>query len=293
MRKALAVIVAAAGIGLGATSALATLDLVATIEKTKDITVTETLDKIKTVDLAIVIDVIVDKAAESLSLVNQTNDNNEGCSNCAEKKDIIINSLGQADNGNSGILTLNEAAGNMNNQGNSIAVAVDAARVPGGDVPEGEQLPADGYGFAEAQSSVDQRNGDISVFPDFSNVVDAINLFFRDALIEDSIIDNTGIVALNQAPGNMYNQANSVSIAASFAELGGVALSESDLGQLNTNNVVRESNDGAEPFPDIGIHKSAKITGSIIGNTGFVLANQGSGNMGNQANGVAFAVVQF
>ena len=286
MRKTLAAIVAAAGIGLGATSALATLDLVATIDKTKDITVTETLDKTKTVDLAIVIDVIVDKAAESLSLVNQTNDNNEGCSNCAEKKDIIIGSLGQAGNGNSGIMTLNEAAGNMNNQGNSIAVAVDASRVPGG--PDGEQLPGEGYGFAEAQSSVDQRNGGIEMM---GNLVDAINLFFRDALIEDSIIDNTGIVALDQAPGNMYNQANSVSIAASFAELGGVALSESDLGQWNTHNTVQESNDGFNP--NIGIHKSAVITGSIIGNMGFVLANQGSGNMGNQANGVAFAVVQF
>ena len=289
MRKALAVIVAAAGIGLGATSALATLDLLATIDKTKDITVTETLDKIKTVELFIVIEVDVDKAAESLSLVNQTNDDNEGCSNCAEKKDIIKNSLGQTDNGNSGILTLNEAAGNMNNQGNSIAVAVDAARVPGGPPPEGEELPGGGYGFAEAQSSVDQRNGGLEM----GNLVDAINLFFRDALIEDSIIDNTGIVALNQAPGNMYNQANSVSIAASFAELGGVALSESDLGQLNTHNTVQESNDGFEELPDIGIHKSAVITGSIIGNMGFVLANQGSGNMGNQANGVAFAVVQF
>ncbi len=288
MRKALAAIVAAAGIGLGATSALATLDLVATIEKTKDITVTETLDKIKTVELFIVINVVVEKAAESLSLVNQTNNDNEGCSNCAEKKDIIIGSLGQEGNGNSGILTLNEAAGNMNNQGNSIAVAVDAARVPGGP-PEGEEFPGEGYGFAEAQSSVDQRNGGL----DMGNLVDAINLFFRDALIEDSIIDNTGIVALNQAPGNMYNQANSVSIAASFAPEGGVALSESDLGQLNTHNTVQESNDGFENLPDIGIHKSAVITGSIIGNTGFVLANQGSGNMGNQANGVAFAVVQF
>lgn len=289
MRKALAVIVAAAGIGLGATSALATLDLLATIDKTKDITVTETLDKIKTVELFIVIEVDVEKAAESLSLVNQTNNDNEGCSNCAEKKDIIIGSLGQEGNGNSGILTLNEAAGNMNNQGYSIAVAVDAARVPGGPPPEGEELPGDGYGFAEAQSSVDQRNGGL----DMGNLVDAINLFFRDALIEDSIIDNTGIVALNQAPGNMYNQANSVSIAASFAELGGVALSESDLGQLNTHNTVQESNDGLEELPDIGIHKSAVITGSIIGNMGFVLANQGSGNMGNQANGVAFSVVQF
>jgi hypothetical protein len=289
MRKALAVIVAAAGIGLGATSALATLDLVATIDKTKDITVTETLDKLKIVSLFIVINVEVDKAAESLSLVNQTNDNNEGCSNCAEKKDIIITSLGQSGSGNSGIVTLNEAAGNMNNQGNSIAVAVDADRVPGG--PDGEQIDGVGFGFAEAQSSVDQRNGSFYVFASFSNEVDAINLFFRDALIEDSIIDNTGIVALNQAPGNMYNQANSVSIAASFAELGGVALSESDLGQVNVNNLVQESNDGFEP--NIGIHKSAVIKGSIIGNMGFVLANQGSGNMGNQANGVAFSVVQF
>lgn len=290
---------AVAVFGLGFGSANADVSVLATIDKDKDIgllsdfrrthdgpgpnSFTEHVIKNKTIDIDLTVTVVPDKAAESLALINQVIEDNDACSNCAEKRDQIIGSISS----NSGIVDVNQASGNMNNQGNAISVAVDFLRVPG----DGNGQGGGGQGFAEAQSAVDQRNGDASSRRTFSNTVDAIDLFFRDALIDNSIFGNTGIVIVNQAAGNMANQANSLSFAVSFAEEGGVALSEADLGQENGHNQVLESGDGMNV--PIGINKSATITGSIVNNSGVVAANQSSGNMANQANNLSLAVVQF
>jgi hypothetical protein len=282
---------AAVALGLSAQSAWADVDVLATIDKDKDVLVFEYILKVKYAVIQVDVDVTPDKAAESLALVNQTNKDNEACENCAEKRDELINSVGGVA-GNSGIVTLNQAAGNMNNQGNNLAVAVDFDRgVPGTPPPEEQPPQAGGYGFAEAQASTDQRNGSLDVFPNFSNTVDTINLFFRDALIENSINNNAGIVMVNQAPGNINNQANNIAFALSFAEVSGVALSEADLGQVTINNVVLESNDGFDP--PIGINKSANVVGSMSNNVGIVAVNQAAGNLSNQSNTMAVAVVTF
>jgi hypothetical protein len=282
---------AAVVLGLSAQSAWADVDVLATIDKDKDVLVFEYILKVKYAVIQVDVDVTPDKAAESLALVNQTNKDNEACENCAEKRDELINSVGGVA-GNSGIVTLNQAAGNMNNQGNNLAVAVDFDRgVPGTPPPEEQPPQAGDYGFAEAQASTDQRNGSLDVFPDFSNTVDTINLFFRDALIENSINNNAGIVMVNQAPGNINNQANNIAFALSFAEVSGVALSEADLGQVTINNVVLESNDGFDP--PIGINKSANVVGSMSNNVGIVAVNQAAGNLSNQSNTMAVAVVTF
>jgi hypothetical protein len=295
-------------LGLGVQSAQADVDVFAFITKDKDITIIERLDKIKTVIVHIDVVVVPDKAAESLALVNQANYDNEACENCAEKSDVMINSIGGlAGFGNSGIVTVNQASGNMNNQGNNLAVAVDFRKgVPGTPTPPTPPAPGDnpGYGFAEAQASTDQKNGAFNAYttdaagaiipaedPNLApNFVDTVNLFFRDALIDTSINNNDGVVLVNQAPGNMNNQANNISIAISIAEFGGVALAEADLGQLTVGNFVRESDStGTAPF--IGINKSARVVGSMVGNTGIIAANQAAGNMSNQSNTLAIAVV--
>jgi len=100
----------------------------------------------------------------------------------------------------------------------------------------------------------------------------------RDQLL-NSGAGNAGVLTINQAAGNMNNQANALSIALSLDA--GVALSEADLGQFNTGNTVHETNvgtnlEGAEP-------KTARITASVNGNSGVVGVNQSSGNMANQA----------
>jgi hypothetical protein len=223
---------------------------------TKDVLILETIIIAK--DVFIEADVIIEpeKAAESLAVINQTNFNNEACENCAEKMDSIIDSV----TGNDGITTVNQAGGNMNNQGMALAVAIDKEDPTDPDAPDG---------FAEAQVAVDQEN--------FSNLVESIQIIFRDALISNSINTNTGITGVNQATGNINNQANAVSIAVSLS--GGVALSEGLLGQETSGNENLE----------FDIFKTATISGSISGNTGVTQVNQSAGNLGNQANLVSVA----
>jgi hypothetical protein len=258
----------AAWFALGLATAYADVFVTATITKTKDKTVTETLEKFKTVRLNVLVNAAPDKFSESEAIINQRNFENDACENCAEKRDQLFNS----GSGNAGVLTINQAAGNMNNQGSAISIAVDVPTPP-------EETPGE-TGFAEAQASASQYN--------LTNTVESINIIFREAAIDNSLNDNTGVVHVNQSPGNLNNQANALSIALSLDA--GVALSEADLGQFNTGNTVQETNVGAgfaqsEP-------KTARITASVNGNSGVIGVNQSSGNMANQANIVSVAVAR-
>lgn len=277
----------AAMILAGASSASASVTVFATIDKTKDVQVFESLVVLKLVFLDVVVNSAPTKFAEGDALVNQFNQTNTGCFNCAEKIDTIGGPAGAdgAGNSNSGIFNINQSSGNMNNQGSAIALAVDVR--PGETPPPpGEPDPTpQALGFAEAQAGAEQVN---------QNSLDkATSLFFKQGIIANALHTNSGILNANQAPGNMNNQANSIAMSVSFAP-GGVALSEADLGQFNLSNTVFESFSGAagaNPNPLDGINKLASITGSISGNAGIVGVNQAVGNFANQANVVAFAAV--
>jgi hypothetical protein len=260
---------------LGGGVAFADVDVFATIDKTKDVFIVEDIVVFKFVDLFVFVPLTATKAAESDALVNQTNTLNQSCTNCDEKRDTITGS----GNTNSGVLSINQAAGNMNNQGNAVSIAVDVQVTATG--PDDPPIPTqlESSGFAEAQAAVDQLNT--------ANFVDTVNLLFRSGAIDDSLNDNSGVVHVNQAPGNMNNQANALSLAVSLSA--GVALSEADLGQVNTFNTVRESDATSGGAVRVGINKNADIVGSISGNTGVVGVNQAVGNMANQANVVSIA----
>jgi len=204
-----------------ANDASADVDVTADITKHKDITVTENITIHKTIDLDVVVNVTPSKAAESTGIINQVNQYNEACGNCAEKRDEIVNSIGGGEDGaNSGIINVNQSSGNMNNQGNAVSVAVDfdvdptepPVDIPG-DPDPGEPTPG---GFAHSQAHIEQVNGEEDE-EGAGNVVDTVNLLFRDAVIANSIKNNRGIVNVNQSSGSMNNQANLVSLAVSFA----------------------------------------------------------------------------
>ena len=279
---------------LGTSSALADVFVQADIFKDKDIIVFESISIDKFVDIDVDVISSPEKAAEAMGIINQENFNNEACGNCAEKVDEIIGSIGGGSGGaNTGIINVNQSSGNMNNQGNAVSVAVDAADPPSSPPPPNvpPPPPESTGGFANSQAHIEQVNGEENEEGE-GNLVDTVNLLFRDAVIEDSINDNQGIVNVNQSPGSMNNQANLVSVAVSFAA-GGVALSEADLGQVNSANRVQESE--SQPYTNesivVGIQKSATIDGSIIGNSGIINVNQAAGNMANQANNVSAAAV--
>jgi hypothetical protein len=279
-------------LAFAATPAIAEVHVFATIDKYKDIFVTEDITITKDITVTATVVSTPNSVAEANVVMNQDNTQNSACENCAEKLDTITNSI----NTNSGISVTNQSAGNNNNQGSSIAVAVDLGS---GGTPPPTPDPTD-TSFANAEASATQQNGWIPPIVDpaaeiivepVGNYVHAVNLVFRDALITGSIDSNTGVVHVNQATGNNNNQANGLAIAVGLRPGGGVAIAEADLGQFNTYNTVLESNDAGNPDSpaQVGINKSATITGSVNDNTGVIGVNQTVGNMANQANIVAIA----
>lgn len=264
MRKLLLGATAAAV--MAASPAIADVDADFKFRSYKDKKVVELIGKFKA---AAYLTVVVDEGeamAESIAIVNHRNKWNEACENCAEKESIIDGSL----NGNEGIVSVNQATGNMNNQGTAVAFAFDAGPADNA----GDEDPI--TGFADAVAAAGQVNK--------YNEVNSKFIAFRNSTISNSGNNSSGLLYVNQSSGNMNNQANALSVAVSMAEgqAGGIALSEADLGQINVDNYVFER----------VVNKNSTITGSFNANSGVIGVNQASGNMANQANIVSLSVAQ-
>ena len=100
----------------------------------------------------------------------------------------------------------------------------------------------------------------------------------RTADVLDSINANSGVVGVNQSPGNMNNQANLSAMAViagdkQWVEANGFAV------QASMFNVI---------FGDRSENTNL-ISGSISDNNGIVGVNQSSGNVNNQLNSAALA----
>ncbi|HWA46345.1 MAG TPA: hypothetical protein VHA10_24215 [Hypericibacter adhaerens] len=91
-------------------------------------------------------------------------------------------------NTNTGVINVNQNAGNMNNQNNGVALAVGLGAL-----------------VALSEGALGQTNA--------GNFVSEVETVKTDT-ISDSINGNTGIVNVNQSVGNMNNQGNVVSLAA-------------------------------------------------------------------------------
>jgi hypothetical protein len=230
------------------------------VSKDKDVEVNEDVNIDKDIDIDVTVDVTLEKAAEADAVVNQENFDNEGCENCAEKLNLID---ARAFANDDGVVNVNQATGNMNNQGNALSLSVDA----GSDGDDGDEATPGALTHSQAAVAQDAD----------SNTADLENIDYREDIIQGTaFIDVTGVVNVNQAAGNMNNQANAEAIA-----LGGdsvVALSEADLGQFNTCNAVTEGG-------ELGVYKSDYITGAAFFRfAGVAGVNQASGNMNNQTN---------
>ncbi len=240
-------------------TATADVDVYAEVNKDKDVTVTENVSIDKDVKINADLNATAGKAGEADAVLNQSNIGNYACENCAEKSEGIVGSIIN----NTGIVGVNQAIGNVNNQANVVSIAVDTVNGDG-DGNGGETI-----GFANSQVEAGQKMND--------NEFVTQGIYVRDSLIAGSINENKGIVGVNQSAGNMNNQGNMVAMAVSLVP--GVALSEADLGQANSGNSVNE-------FDTI---KSVEILGSVNANKGIVGVNQASGNGANQLNGVSIS----
>lgn len=252
--------------------AMADVYVTADIDKTKEKTVTEDITIRKDIDVNVTVNNILEKAAEAESVVNQSNTINFACENCAEKRSEILGSI----LGNTGIMNVNQATGNMNNQANVVSIAVDVW--PPQDTPPPGEPPASESGLSHAQTSIEQDMA--------GNSVHSISIIYREAVIGGSINDNDGIVGVNQSPANINNQVNAVTIGLSLD--GVVALAEADLGQFQVCGA--NSSPACQYVMEYSTVKSATIGGSVNGNAGIVGVNQTSGNMTNQANIANLAV---
>ena len=274
LRKA-TLLSAVAGAALFASSASADVLVFGTVDKTVTVDIEETITKNKFVFLDVVLVDVPEKFAESYALINQRNQNNRACGNCAEKLDQIIGSI----TGNTGITSVNQASGNMNNQSTVIAFSWDLPETPLPD-PDPE-TPGDNTGFAHAQLASSQYM--------LTNIVDTVNIVFRDAILSGSVNDNTGITAVNQSAGNINNQANGISIAVSLSN--GIALADTALGQFNQGNFSGFNDEHAPSGQtERNVSKQTLISGSINGNIGITQVNQAAGNFANQSNTVTLAV---
>jgi hypothetical protein len=102
----------------------------------------------------------------------------------AGKEATITNSISS----NTGIMNVNQNAGNMNNQSNGVAIAIGLGAL-----------------VALSENDLGQTNA--------HNTVTEVETVKHDT-ITDSINNNVGIVSVNQSVGNMNNQGNVVSLAA-------------------------------------------------------------------------------
>lgn len=171
-------------------------------------------------------------------------------------------------------------------------------------------------GDAEAHTLINQENNDnvVSGFtevntdnpdstPSGPGLAGELNYGIElDALIQDSVSGNSGIIGVNQDVGNMVNQANAVSFGETVS-LDSVTEAQAHAEQNNVNNTSIQyerlvDNQGniltADDLPldptNVDPDKTATIWNSINNNSGIVGVNQNAGNNNNQANGLALAV---
>lgn len=269
-------------------SASADVHVFASIQKTKDITVTENITITKTVDILVEAKGLhYGAAAEADAIVNQENADNtvthtrkqlsgDISSEDAVNFGINLHAVIQGSiNGNQGIVDVNQDVGNMVNQGNQVALAVV--------FPE---AGADPSVVVNSQSEAEQINqGNRVRHLEDPNVQPSglVTTPHKSASITNSILGNVGIINVNQNAGNNNNQANSEALAVAI-DLAGVALSEAALGQVNGVFGENTSGEDANRVHEAGVVKSASISGSINNNVGVGGVNQAVGNNGNQAN---------
>jgi hypothetical protein len=125
-----------------------------------------------------------DVFSEAQAAAGQYNSSSTLFSNSVADRTADINN---ALNTNSGVLHANQSVGNMNNQGNGLALALSFGS--GGVVLSDAALGQSNSGHNISESSVT-----------------------RTASMAASVTGNSGIVGVNQAAGNFANQANIVAV---------------------------------------------------------------------------------
>jgi hypothetical protein len=273
----------ALGLALAGGAAQADVQVTGSLEKDKDIFVTIDVTKTKDVNINVTYDEDLVSAAEALAISNQVNTGNtvsafEGPIDVDLEDDTtefgirLAARIQDSINNNVGLVGVNQDVGNANNQGNTVAVAALVSEESGAS-------------FTHSESSAEQINTDnltqqIEQFDvEDPAEVDPIADAQKRAVLRNSVNENAGIITVNQSAGNMNNQSNNIALAVGIGSI--LALSEADLGQTNSGNLVEEVN----------TVKLGLIENAVNNNTGVIAGNQTSGNMNNQGNSISFSAL--
>jgi hypothetical protein len=279
MRSAVALVAGWGLVGL-AMPASATLNLLVTVNKDKDVNVLVDLQVQKFINIDVALDRVLDGAAEAHALANVTNVGNlvGACGDSCPlgpaggeegSYNIDLHALlnGSVQD-NDGIVGVNQDVGNMVNQANILAMArtefTDEARKMVSDA-EASVDQVNAYNVATQYETLPE--GDLFLDPDHS------------AIITDSITGNDGVIGVNQSSGNMNNQTNAVGMVIGAGN--STVLTDANLGQYNGFNTVK----------GVNTVKVDLISSSINDNNGVVSVNQSAGNMNNQGSVIAFGAL--
>jgi hypothetical protein len=282
MRSTLALTAVWGLLGLAA-PALAELDLTVTVNKTKTVDVDVDLVVFKDIDVFVELNEILDGAAEAHALANIENTGHivDACEKSCENGPArdpsdsfdtfnldLKATLNDSVQGNEGIVNVNQDVGNMVNQGNMLAFART-------EFTDGVSLMV-----SDAEAEIDQLNTDNVVrqeelLPEGPIFLDPDH----EAIIENSITDNNGVVGVNQNAGNANNQTNAVAMVIGAGN--SVVLTEAALGQETSGNKIT----GIETV------KIDLLSASVSNNSGVVSVNQSVGNMNNQGSSIAFGAL--
>jgi len=161
-----------------------------------------------------------------------------------------------------GVTGINQSPGSINNQGNAVSVS----------------MTADGDAFLHAEASAEKINGSQSTDSAGNNMNATESV--RGDKIDTALTGVAGILGVNQAAGSINNQNNAAALSVGKDSI--AALSEADLGLVNVGNVSYE----------MAVQLTDTITGGALANaSGIIGVNQSSGCMNNQANVVAVCAV--
>jgi hypothetical protein len=161
-----------------------------------------------------------------------------------------------------GIISVNQAPGYFNNQGNAIAIAY-------ADITDPE-LDA----FLHAEVSVEESIT--------GPVVTISNRLAEDQLMDNAFENVIGVISVNQAAGNCNNQNNAVALALGMTPI--ASLSEADLGQSITAGVVTETDSiTQDQIAGLAFNMAA----------GVISVNQAAGSGNNQANTISITAASF
>ncbi len=189
----------------------------------------------------------------------------------------------------SGVANVNQSAGNLNNQGNEVAISVAQKGIA---FDSGAAAGTYQGLFCEAQVVSVQYNG-IRYDPVEGRLPGGNNynggVFLKRDAINTSFANFTGVVNINEAAGDLNNQGNAVAVAAGIIQTTSTGVDPNSVTVKAASHVMLAQNNANNLLRDASVTVQDGMRNSFTSASGVFDANQAAGNMNNQKNAVALS----